>query len=392
VTAADSVLRAHLDELLAHAPDARADLHGFWARQFDLGLAWTHFPEGAGGLSIDPKAQLEVDGALAEARVPGNWLVNPIGIGMVAPTIVAHGTSEQQRRYLRPLFACYEIWCQLFSEPDAGSDVANLATRARRDGDEWVVDGQKVWTSLGDVASFGLLLARTDPDVPKHQGLTMFLIDMHAPGIDVRPLRQMTGDAEFSEIHFSGVRLSDTARVGAIGDGWRVAITTLMNERVAIGGQTMPRGSGLIAEAVRIWGQHPERHDPVRREHLMTVWVDAEVLRLTNVRARELRARGTPGPAGSIAKLVSTELNQRIMDVCVELLGADGLLYPSGYAPGVGTLGFATDAPRGFLRSVAYTIEGGTSEIMRNIIAERVLGLPGEVRVDRDVPWRDVPR
>jgi alkylation response protein AidB-like acyl-CoA dehydrogenase len=385
-------LETALAELLDHAPDARRDRAAFWGRQFDLGLAWVHFPRGQGGLGADPRAQLVVDAALGAARVPGNWFVNPMGIGMVAPTLVAHGTHLQQERFLRPLFTGEEIWCQLFSEPDAGSDVASASTRARRDGDEWVVDGQKVWTSLGHAARFGLLLARTDPDVPKHRGLTLFLVDMSAPGVEVRPLRQMTGDAEFSEVHLAGARVPDAMRVGAEGDGWRVALTTLMNERVAIGGQTPARGSGLVAEAVRLWAAAP-RPDPVRRDQVARVWIEAEVLRLTNVRAKALRARGVPGPAGSIAKLLSTELHQRILAVCMALLGADGLRYESGYAPrheeGLASL---VETQRTFLRSAAYTIEGGTSEIMRNIVAERVLGLPGEVRVDRDVPWSELPR
>ena len=362
--------------------------------QFDLGLAWVHFPVGLGGLGLDPEHQQAVDERLAAFGIGEPFLANPMGVGMVAPTIAAHGTPEQRERFLRPIFTAEEIWCQLFSEPGAGSDVASGSTRAVRDGDTWVVDGQKVWTSLGHLAVFGLLLARTDPDVPKHKGLTCFLVDMHARGVEVRPLRQLTGDTEFNEVYFESVRIEDSMRIGAVNEGWRVSLTTLMNERVAIGGQTPPRGSGPIADALECWAGNPERHDAVRRDQLLQLWIDAEVIRLTNLRARSLREVGDPGPEGSISKLAQCQFNQRCYSFCVDVLGPRGMLFESGYAPRPTdeALQGVTDTARSFLRSRANTIEGGTSEIMRNILGERVLGLPGDVRVDRDVPWREVPR
>jgi alkylation response protein AidB-like acyl-CoA dehydrogenase len=311
---------------------------------------------------------------------------------MAAPTIAVHGTAEQRARYLRPLFSGQEIWCQLFSEPGSGSDLAGLATRAVRDGDVWIVNGQKVWTTLGHIARFGLLVARTDPDLPKHLGLTYFICDMQAEGVDVRPLRQMTGDAEFNEVYLSDVRLSDDLRLGGEGEGWRVAMTTLMNERVSIGGGRSQRGSGAIGVAVDVW-KATGHDDPARRDQLMRLWVAAEVNRLTNIRAGQMRRTGTPGPEGSVAKLTFAELNQAISELCVDLMGAEGQLYPDYDNPRRESVGFWTGDPRYFfLRARANSIEGGTSEVLRNILGERVLGLPGEPRVDKDLPWRDVPR
>jgi len=392
-TAAEELVRTKLDELLAKYPPASTPTQEFLGARFDAGLAWVWFPEGCGGLGLPPDLQGLVERTLRKAGAPDETGRNPIGYGMAAPTIVTHGTPEQRARYLRPLFTCEEIWCQLFSEPGAGSDVAGLATRAVRDGDEWVVNGQKVWTTLAHTAAFGLLLARTDPDVPKHRGLTYFVLDMHAPGVEVRPLRQMTGDAEFNEVFMTDVRVPDSCRLDAVGAGWRVAMTTLMNERVAIGGGVSSRGGGPIAELLGIWRQRGGG-TAVERDRLVRLWVASEVLRLTNLRARQLRQAGTPGPEGSVAKLVSAELNQRIYECCVDLLGLEGGLLPSNYVMRrPERAGFAGEDPRwSFLRSRANTIEGGTSEIMRNILGERVLGLPGEPRVDKDIPWSQVPR
>jgi alkylation response protein AidB-like acyl-CoA dehydrogenase len=258
----------------------------------------------------------------------------------------------------------------------------------------WTVEGQKVWTSLGHVARLGLLLARTDPDVPKHRGITCFVVDMHGAGVDVRPLRQLTGDAEFNEVYFEGVQISDGDRIGDVGNGWRVGITTLMNERVAIGGQTPPRGSGPIAEAVDLWHDDASRQTATARDSLMRLWIEAEVIRLTNIRAQQSRRTGDPGPEGSISKLAQCEFNQRCTSFCVDLLGPEGMLYEAGYAPRPleAALSGYSEGTRAFLRARGNTIEGGTSEIMRNILGERVLGLPGDVRVDRDVAFNAVPR
>jgi alkylation response protein AidB-like acyl-CoA dehydrogenase len=391
-TAAGEEVRRRVARLLDEHDPASTPSREFFGAQFDLGLAWVWFPEGLGGLGLHPTLHSIVTDSLRAAGAPSNLWRNPIGLGMAAPTLLVHGTEQQRRRYLRPLFCTEEIWCQLFSEPGAGSDVASLATRAVRDGDHWIVNGQKLWTTLAHRASFGLLLARTDPEVPKHRGLTYFVVDMHAPGVEVRPLRQMTGDAEFNEVYFSDVAVPDAERLGEVGMGWQVAITTLMYERVAIGGLAAPRDSGAIGEAVRIWKERG-LSDPVLRDRLMRCWIHAEVHRLTSLRAAERHRAGAPGPEGSIGKLVVAELNQRIYEVCVDLLGAEGLLYESYAMRRPDQMGLGSgDVRRSFLRSRANSIEGGTSEVMRNILGERVLGLPREPRVDRDLPWSKVPR
>ena len=379
-------------QLLAEAPPASTAPVEFLGRQFDLGLAWVNFPEGHGGLGLSPKLQKVVNETLGRAGAPRAGGLNPIGHGMGAPTVVTHGSEEQKRRYLRPLFTNEEIWCQLFSEPGAGSDVAGLSTRAVRDGDEWVLNGQKVWTTLAHVARWGMIVARTDPEAPKHKGLTYFVVDMHAPGVEVRPLYQITGEAEFNEVYFTDARIPDSERLGEVGEGWRVSLTTLMNERVAIGGQIPPRGSGFIGELMKVYAA-TEPHDAATRDEVMKLWIRAEVLRLTNIRASHLRAQGTPGPEGSIGKVVMAELHKDLSECAVDLLGAEGMLFPAGYPMARPTTTALWDnAPQAFLRSRANSIEGGTTEIMKNILGERVLGLPGDVRVDKDLPWSQVPR
>jgi alkylation response protein AidB-like acyl-CoA dehydrogenase len=383
-----------LDELLAAFPPATVNEYDFLGAQFDAGLAFVHFPEGFGGLGRPRQLQRLIVDRLREARAPMPAARNPIGYGMVAPTLLTVGTEAQKQRYLRPLFTCEEIWCQLFSEPGAGSDVASLAARAVRDGDEWILNGQKVWTTLAHTSRFGMVLARTDPDAEKHKGITYFVVDMHAPGVEVRPLRQMTGDAEFNEVYFTDVRVPDSERLGAAGDGWRGAIVTLMNERVSIGGGVLPRGSGPIATAVNLWQSRPEgARSTATKDRLMRLWVEAEVQRLTNLRAAVNALEGTPGPEGSTAKLAYAELNKAIYDLCVDLLGPEGMLYDSyDMRRPEGADGIGGGPQRMFLRSRANSIEGGTSEIMRNILAERVLGLPGDIRTDKELPWSQVPR
>ncbi|HEY1824622.1 MAG TPA: acyl-CoA dehydrogenase family protein [Acidimicrobiales bacterium] len=389
---------ARIDELLALYPPATTDAVTFLGAQFDRGLAWVHFPPGCGGLGLTPADQLHAMRRLSKSGAPSAGMRNIIGYGMVAPTIVAHGTDEQKSRFLRPLFSGEEIWCQLFSEPGAGSDVATLSMRAERDGDEWVLNGQKVWTTLAHIAAFGLIIARTNPDVPKHKGITAFLVDMHAPGVDVRPLFQVTGEAEFNECFFNDVHVPDTRRLGGVGEGWGVSITTLMNERVSIGGTVPPRNSGLIGEALKIWQRKwSDRRDAEAmavRSDLLRAWVRNEVGRLTNWRASDLRRAGTPGPEGSVAKLAFAEENQRTSELCVNLLGSEGMLYGSNYPqirPSESAM-TGGDMRKAFLRMRANSIEGGTSEVMRNIIGERVLGLAGEPRNDKNVAWKDVPR
>ena len=381
-----------VDKLLTDNPPKDTAPKDFWGAQFDLGLAWVHYPEGRGGLGLSPKHQLDIQKRLAAAGAPDNYARNVIGLGMSAPVIVVHGTEAQKDRYLRPLFACEEIWCQLMSEPGAGSDMAGLGTRAVKTGDEWIVNGQKVWTTLAHVAKFGTLIARTDPDAPKHQGMTHFIVDMTQPGVDVRPLRQITGDAEFNEVYFTDARIPDHERLGEEGDGWRVALTMLMNERIAIGaGRIPPRGSGPIAQTMELL--KARETDPVTRDRVMQAWVQAEVGRLTNIRAAEMRKVGTPGPEGSISKLIFAELNQKIGSLNLTLQGPEGILDPNAHDSMQPDQALSASSLQGsFLRSMANTIEGGTSEVMRNILGERVLGLPGEPKGDKEIPWKDIPR
>ncbi len=387
-----------VDQLVADYPPETTGHVEFLGAQFDRGLAWVHFEEGAGGLGGSPALTGHVTRRLAELGAPPASAYNVIGHGMIAPTIAVHGTPEQKAKYLRPLFTGEEIWCQLFSEPGAGSDVAALATRAVKDGDEWILNGQKVWTTLAHLSRYGLILARTDPDQPKHRGITCFLVDMQAPGVDVRPLYQATGEAEFNECFFTDVRVPDADRLGDVGQGWGVGITTLMNERVSIGGQVPPRGSGPIGHAVDAYrARFGTAKDPVamvERDRLMSLWVRAEVTRLTNKRASDNRKAGTPGPEGSVAKLAYAEINQQIYSLAVEMMGPEGMLYNSEFPmirPTHTAMG-TPDLQKSFIRVQANSIEGGTSIIMRNILGERVLGLPGEPRNDKDVAWTDIPR
>jgi len=386
----ETLVNDAVDGLLANHDPSATDERAFLESQYDSGLAWVHFPVGWGGLGVSPKLQKTVIERVARAGGPIGGARNPIGYGMCAPAVVTHGTDEQ-RGLLRSLFSNEHIWCQLFSEPGAGSDVASLAMRADRDGDEWVINGQKVWTTLAHISRYGLLIARSNPDVPKHRGITAFIVDMEAEGVEVRPLRQMTGDAEFNEVYFTDVRVPDSMRLDAEGQGWAVSITTLMNERVSIGGGTPPRGSGPIGHLVDLWTKHASA-DPVMRDRVTNLWIQAEVNRLNNMRAAANRRSGTPGPEGSVAKLAMAELNKAIYDTAVEILGAEGMLYGSYEFARPRHALFTDDIPKNFLRSRANSIEGGTSEVLRNILGERVLGLPGDVRVDKELPWKDVPR
>jgi alkylation response protein AidB-like acyl-CoA dehydrogenase len=395
VAALDAAVTAFLREHPVPAPGDRAGDRAFREARFDAGLAMVHFAEGAGGRSVDASLQPAVEARFLRAGAADHVARNVIGLGMALPTIHAHGTGAQTDRYLRPCFSGEEIWCQLFSEPGAGSDLAALATRAVRDGDAFVVDGQKIWTSLGHVSRFGLLLARTDPDVPKHRGLTYFLLDMASPGVEVRPLRQLTGEDEFNEVYLTGVRIPVENVLGEVGQGWQVAMTTLANERVSLGGRSAQRGEGPIARAVETYrtAAAQGRVDATVTERLMLLWTRAEAARLTNVRAAAQVGR-EPGPEGSIAKLQMAELNKAIYELCVDLSGDAGLLI-DGYeraAPDSTAVHGGADVRKSYLRSLANSIEGGTSEVLRNILGERVLGLPGEPRVDRDIPWKDVRR
>lgn len=389
------VADAIADLLATHDPTTMSNQE-FRGHRYDYGLAWVYFDEGFGGLGVRPQLQRVVE---EEVRTAGAKPADPAGffLNLAGPTIHTHGTDEHKRRFLRPMFTGEERWCQLFSEPGAGSDFAGLAARAVRDGDEWIVNGQKVWNTIAHLADWGMLVTRSDPDTPKHKGMTYFALDMASPGVEVRPLRQITGEAEFNEVYLTDVRIPDGDRIGDVGEGWRVSLTTLMNERTAIGSGGAPkRGSGAIAALVGVWNDLPadERTD-VRRDELMKLWVGAECLRLTSMRAGSNRRAGNPGPEGSVAKLAFAELNKAIMEKAVEFSGARGMVaydYTFRRPEELSATGTETSVGHAFLRVRANSIEGGTSEIMRNILGEQVLGLPGEPRVDKDVPWSEVPR
>jgi alkylation response protein AidB-like acyl-CoA dehydrogenase len=371
-----------------------------WCIEFgEAGYATPTWPSEYGaGLSLTPGDARFVNEVLNHFKVPRPF--NIIGIGMGGPTVMAWGTEEMKHRLLKPLACNQEIWCQLFSEPGAGSDVAGLATRAVRDGDEWVVNGQKVWTTVAQLSKWGMLLCRTNPEVPKHTGLSYFVIDMEQPGVEVRPLVQITGDSEFNEVFFNDARVRHDWMLGAEGDGWKVAITTLMNERISLSGAGSIGGDAVGGSPVsRLVDKHRGSTDPLVRQQLAEAYIESTLIRLNNQRAADKRKSGAEaGPEGSITKLQQAEFNQRLQKLAIDLEGSSGVAWEgqnlsktvrSGRAPEI-----QADATTafGFLRAQANTIEGGTSDIMRNILGERVLGLPKEPDNSRELPWIEVPR
>ncbi|MGY1688509.1 acyl-CoA dehydrogenase family protein [Geodermatophilus sp. SYSU D01105] len=343
-----------------------------------VGITWPREYGGRGGTLVQ---QAIVQQELARAGVP--TLINHIGLGMCGPTVIGHGSEDQKRRHLARLLRADDVWCQLFSEPASGSDLAALRTTAVRDGEEWVVNGQKVWTTLAHVADLGLLLARTDPDRPKHAGLTMFVVDMHAPGVTVRPLRQMVGSAGFNEVFFDDVRIPDSERLGEPGEGWRVALTTLMNERVAIGGAGSDLGlpvEALVATARdRLPGLDPDRQ-VLARQAVGRAVVASLATRYTGYRRFTVLSQGgVPGPEASAGKLAGTAAAKLVADAGVRLLGDDAVY--AATADGDDTW----QRTQGYLPGLA--IAGGTDQVLRNILGERVLGLPPEPRSDKDAPF-----
>jgi alkylation response protein AidB-like acyl-CoA dehydrogenase len=393
--AIESTIRDLVANLLRDHPPATADPFGFLGAQFDAGLAYVHFPVGHGGLGVASEHQEIVDELLRAAGAPPSGKVtNAIAAGQGSATIVAFGSEEQKRKYLRPLFTAELMGCQLYSEPGSGSDLASLSTRAVRDGDEWVVNGQKVWTSGAHRARFAILLARTDPDVVKHAGLTQFCVDMTAPGIEVRPLREMSGGAEFNEVFLNDVRVPDAERLGDVGDGWRVSQHTLVHERYNM--PSVPgRGEGAIANAVRAWQGRSDRTSPAAqslKDGLMRHWINAEVLRLLQWRAGALRAAGGGGAEGSLGKLATSVTGRGLAEWAPALLGPTATLYDT-YAGGAGygdTGDFALQ--HAVVTSPGMAIAGGTDQIQRNIIGDRVLGLTRDINVDKGVPWSQTAR
>ncbi|HEX3707047.1 MAG TPA: acyl-CoA dehydrogenase family protein [Mycobacteriales bacterium] len=355
-----------------------------WGATFDAGLSRVSYPLGWGGLDVRPELQAVVDEELERIGVPDNFSEQAGGIGVVAPALAKFGSDAQREKYLRRLFTCDEFWCQLFSEPGAGSDLASLRTSAVRDGDSWTVNGGKVWTTMAHIARRGLLLARTSSDKPRHNGITAFIVDMTSPGVEVRPLRQMTGDAEFNEVFLTDVVVPDTDRIGEVDDGWRIALGTLMEERNATN-HVLDHRSASIDEALEVWRSLPaERRTATHRAQLMDLYVRWHANEFMRARGVARQRLGIPGPEGSLVKLAWGDLTQAVYELCIAMIGAEGMLYGS-YEMHRPTswhdIGIQSgDIPRAFLRSRAQTIEGGTNEVQRNTIAERILALPREPR------------
>jgi alkylation response protein AidB-like acyl-CoA dehydrogenase len=356
-------------------PEAYELLRGWQRRLHEAGFIGLTWPKeyGGGGLTFVEELILHQEMALAKAPP----VLNILGVGMAGPTIIAYGTEAQKQRYPARILSCEEIWCQGYSEPNAGSDLASLQTRAVRDGEHWVINGQKVWTSLAHVADWMMLLARTDPDAPKHKGITYFLLDMKLPGVTVKPLKQITGDAEFNEVFFDNVRVHESQVLGGINNGWRVGLTTLMYERLALGFGLQTR-LRIAVDGVIELARQMEKHgraatkDPVLRQKLAQLWIDAECLKYTGARAITRLLRGElPGPEASTGKMGWVETHQRLQELAIEIQGPYGQLTAGSERALEGGVWQYT-----FLRSRANSIEGGTTEIQRNIIAERVLGLP----------------
>jgi len=342
--------------------------HG-WA-----GITWPKDSGGRGGTTAEAAIFAE-----EAARLGLTANAFAVGIAMAGPTIIAHGTEEQRRRFLPPMLRGEEVWCQLFSEPGAGSDLAGVSTRAVLDGEEWVVDGQKVWTSGAHYSDFGILLARSDPDQPKHRGITYFLLDMHAPGVEVRPLKQMTGASHFSEVFLTGVRIPADRVLGEVNGGWGVAMTTLANERTMMGGGS---SGPVAADLIDLARSLHATDDAVVRQGLAAAWSRAEVMRYLGFRGRTRASQGLPpGPEASVRKLFAAWNLKRNGELALDVQGPGGMLVGDD-APADGRW------QQSFLGAPSIRIAGGSDEIQRNVVGERVLGLPAEPRVDKDVPFR----
>ena len=357
-----------------------------WQRQkYDAGFAAITWPEAFGGRALPHIFQVIHKQEEEQYLVPSG--VFEIGLGMCIPTFMKHGAAELAMPYVKRAITGEEIWCQLFSEPASGSDLAGLRTRAVRDGDDWVINGQKIWTSGAHFSDYGVIVTRSNPDVPKHMGLTYFFVDMHSPGVEVRPIHQVSGESNFNEVYFTDVRVPDAHRLGEVGQGWQVSLTTLMNERLAVGGPRPPDFDDIF-RLVRTLALEDGAavDDAVVRDNLADWYVDQQGLKFTQFRTMTALSRGqTPGPEASIGKLVSARKMQDISMFALDLLDASGATWDESLAPMDGVFQW------GMMRSPAMRIAGGTDEILRNIIAERVLGMPADIRVDKDVAFRDLP-
>jgi alkylation response protein AidB-like acyl-CoA dehydrogenase len=355
------------------------------AKKADAGFARITWPEKWGGRGGTQIQQVIYNQEEARYLVPGG--VFSIGLGMCIPTLMAYADAATLERYVRPALRGEEIWCQLFSEPVAGSDLAGLKTRAERDGDDWIVNGQKVWTSGAHYSDFGIVVTRTDPTAPKHAGLTFFYLSMKSPGVEVRPIKQISGTSNFNEVFFTDVRIPDSQRLGKVGDGWKVSLTTLMNERLAVGDAPGPDFEDIfdLARGLEL-DDEPALANAAVREKLANWYVQTQGLKYTKFRTMTALSRGqTPGPEASITKVVSATKLQDIASFGMDLLGLAGSVTDPELAP---AQGWFQDA---LLYAPGLRIAGGTDEVLRNIIAERVLGLPGDIRVDKDVPYNKIP-
>ena len=377
-------LKAHMPQewtsrVMASSDVPRPEAYDFlrdWQRKlYEAGFIGLTWPREYGGRGLTFMEELILHEEMALAKAPP--ILNILGVGMAGPTIIAYGTEEQKQRYPAKILSCEEIWCQGYSEPNAGSDLASLQTRAVKDGDHWVINGQKVWTSLAHISDWMMLLARTDPDAPRHKGITYFLLDMHAPGVTVKPLRQITGDPEFNEVFFDNVRVHESQVLGGVNNGWQVGLTTLMYERLALGFGLQVRLrialDGLVELARRM-----EKHgraltkDPVMRQKLAQLWIDTECLKYTGARAITKLLRGEmPGPEASTGKMIWVDTHQRLQELAMEIEGPYSQLMRGSDVAVEGAVWQYT-----FLRSRANSIEGGTTEVQKNIIGERLLGLP----------------
>jgi alkylation response protein AidB-like acyl-CoA dehydrogenase len=376
------------EELLAAFPPETVEPRAFFAAQFEAGLAFVHLPAELGGCGAPRSQQRRVNARLREAGAKSPALRNPIALALALPTLELHGSEMQKRAYFRAAFTSEEIWCQLFSEPGAGSDLAGLSARAVRTETGWRVTGQKVWTSMAHLARRGLLLARTDPDLPKHKGLTVFVVDMHSPGVEVRPLRQISGEAEFNEVFLVDVEIPDSDRVGGQGNGWEIARTTLSNERVMHSGDTGGMGTVGGSSIDRVLDRARELGvaDPALRDRLVRLYMENRALRYMNHGfAAARRAGAPPGPEGALGKLIQGSYNQRLQQAALDLLGSRQIAWDCD-----DTLAPAT--VNGYLRAKGNTLEGGTTEILRNIVAEQALGLPRDPVPARDTPWSQLRR
>jgi alkylation response protein AidB-like acyl-CoA dehydrogenase len=370
----------------------RASYEDWYATFAASGLAVPTWPLPYGGLDLTPAQARLLEAELTPLNL---GRLNPLGLNNTAPALFAHGSEEQRLRFLPPLVRNEERWCQLFSEPGAGSDLASLATRAIRDGDDWVITGQKVWTTWAHESEYGICLARTDASKPKRDGITYFLVDLSLPGVDVRPLRHIGGAVDFNEVFLDEVRVSDFHRVGAVDDGWRVARATLAGERQMVAGAGSGGvdriGGSSVNRLLRLVRSGDRQADPMTRQRLAQLWTEERTREWTNMRVRaSVSAGGTPGAAASIGKVHQGRLNQRIQMLACDLLGASGVAWESGEpADYSGSLPYEV---AGMLRSIANTIEGGTTEVNKSVVAERVLGLPREPDPYDGAAWQDVPR